>query len=273
MIKTIATLYEAFWEFQQDDGPALAGYVAFSALLGLFPFIILTANITAFLMGDGQGRQAVDSLFEYAPPHIAQTLEPVLLDILKGASGSLLTVSALAALWFSSNAFEAIRKSFDRAYNVTEPRGWFTGRLVSIGCVFVGTFASILLGFLIVLGPVVIQFVEGFFGITIPFFADIGRYFVGLVVFVLFITMLHFLLPRHRIPFRKLWIGVFASTLIWLIAATCFSFYLGYTPTYVTTYGTLAGVVITLVFLYISAMAIIYGAEVNAVLARGRMTE
>lgn len=272
MIKIVAVLYEAFWEFQQDDGPALAGYIAFSGLLGFFPFVILTTNIAAFALGEGQSQQAVDALFAYAPPHVAQTLEPVLLDVLKGAGSGLLTVSALAAIWFSSNAFEAIRTAFDRAYNVSEPRGWFVGRIISILCVIGGTFASILLGFLIVLGPLAIQLVEGFFGIPIPFFAELARYAIGLVVFVGFISLLHFALPRHRIPFSKLWVGVIVSTVIWLIAASCFSVYLGYTPTYVSTYGALAGVVITLVFLYITGMAIIFGAEVNAVLARGRMT-
>lgn len=272
MIKAIAVLYEAFWEFRQDDGPALAGYIAFSGLLGFFPFIILTTNIAALTLGEGQSQQAVDALFAYAPPHVAQTLEPVLLDVLRGAGSGLLTLSALAAVWFSSNAFEAIRMSFDRAYNVPEPRGWFTGRLISIACVFGGTIASILLGFLIVLGPLAIQLIEGWFGITIPFFAEVARYAIGLLVFLIFISVLHFVLPRHRIPFRKLWVGVIVSTLIWVVAATGFSVYLGYTPTYVTTYGALAGVVITLVFLYITGMAIIYGAEVNAVLARGRMT-
>lgn len=273
MIRAFAVLYEAFWEFQQDDGPALAGYIAFSALLAIFPFIILTSNVAAFALGEARSQDAVDALFVYAPPHVAQTLEPVLLDVLQGAGGGLLTLSILAAIWFSSNAFEAIRTAFDRAYNVERPRGWLKGRLISIGCVFIGTFASILLGLLIVLGPVLIRFVNEFFGVTIPFFADVLRYVFGLVIFVVFISFLHFALPRHRIPFRKLWVGVIASTVIWLIAATVFSIYLGYTPTYVTTYGTLAGVVITLVFLYITGMAIIYGAEVNSVLARGRMTE
>jgi len=174
MIKAIAVLYEAFWEFRQDDGPALAGYIAFSGLLGFFPFIILTTNIAALTLGEGQSQQAVDALFAYAPPHVAQTLEPVLLDVLRGAGSGLLTLSALAAVWFSSNAFEAIRMSFDRAYNVPEPRGWFTGRLISIACVFGGTIASILLGFLIVLGPLAIQLIEGWFGITIPFFAGLS---------------------------------------------------------------------------------------------------
>lgn len=273
MIRALAVLYEAFWEFQQDDGPALAGYIAFSSLLGFFPFFILTTNMAAFALGEARSQQAVDALFNYAPPHVAQTLEPVLLDVLAGASSELLTLSVLAAIWFSSNAFEAIRTAFDRAYNVDSPRGWFTGRLVSILCVFLGAVASIILGVLIVFGPVAVQLVEGVMGVTIPFFTEVGRYGIGLTIFVVFVSFLHFALPRHRIPFRKLWVGVIVSTLIWIVAATAFSIYLGYTPTYVSTYGALAGVVITLVFLYITGMAIIYGAEVNAVLARGRMTE
>lgn len=270
MIAFAKLLFHAILEFQEDDGPALAGHVAFSALLGGVPFIILTANITAWILGDGQGQAAIDTLFQYAPPHIAQTLEPVLLDIFRGTSGSLLTASAFGALWFSSNAFEAIRTAFDRAYDMGASHSWLKGRLISIGCVLLGAVASMVLGVLIVLGPLVIQFAEGFLDVTVPFAANLARYGIGFVVFVIFILMLHLLLPRHRLSLRELWVGVLVSALLWVFAASCFSLYLSYTPTYISTYGTLAGVAITLVFLYISGMAIIYGAKVNALLAKRR---
>ena len=269
----IRILYDSYLEFLDDDGPALAGFIAFSAILGLFPFIILSTNIAALTFGAERSQEAVDALFNYAPEHVAKTLEPVLLDVLRGAGGSLLTISGIVAFWISSNAVEALRKAFDRAYNVPSPRRWWKGRLISLACVIVGVFVFLFLGLTIVLGPLIMRLIETYLGLVVPNGVGFVRYLMGFLIFVGFLLFLHRVLPRHSYRIKKLWVGVLVSAVIWIIAATLFSIYLGYTPTYASTYGTLAGVIITLVFLYITGMAIIYGAEVNAVLARGRMTE
>ncbi len=270
MIRVLAILFEAYRDFRDDDGPALAGYIAFSGLLGIFPFILVLMNLSALVLDPAQGQAAVDVLFDYAPPHVAQTLEPVLRDVLGGTSTGALTLSALAALWFSSNVFEAIRLAFDRAYDVADPRNWLSSRLIAMACVLLGAVAALLLGVLIVLGPVVIQVVEQSLSLEVPFLAEIARYAIGMSVFIGFVMFLHMILPRHRLRIAQLWRGVLISALIWVCVATGFSIYLGYSTTYASTYGALAGVAITLVFLYMSGMAIIYGATVNAVLARER---
>lgn len=269
----LRTAYRAYQAFQDDDGAAMAGYIAFSSLLGFFPFVILATNIAAVALGEAQGQLAVDTLFDYAPEHVARTLEPVLVDVLAGASGGVLTFSALAALWFSSNAVEAVRVSFDRAYGQHSAHHWLKGRLISLVCIVIGLIVALTLGTLIVLAPLLFQFVEATFGIAIPSIALLVRYGLGLSVFVMFLMFLHMALPRHRIPMRKLWAGVLSSTLIWITAATAFSIYLGLTPTYSFTYGALAGVVITLMFFYLTGMAIIFGAEINAVRASERANE
>ena len=270
MIATLRLLRDAYMAFAQDDGSALAGHIAFSALLGLFPFVILATNMTAFALGADGTQQAVQALFDFAPPHIAQTLEPVLRDVLAGAGGGLLTVSAVAALWFSSNAVEAIRTGFDRAYQEVEPHGLIAGRMIAFLVVIVGVIVAMTLGTTIVIAPLVIGVVESFGGFYVPGWVGVLRYGVGIAVFVAFLLFLHRVLPGHSHPLSMLWPGVLTTAGIWLAAATGFSIYLGYTPTYATTYGTLAGVVITLVFFYITGMAIIFGAEVNAVLNRRR---
>jgi len=145
--------------------------------------------------------------------------------------------------------------------------------LISFGCVIVGIFVFFSLGLTIVLGPLILGLIQTYFGISVPNGTGLMRYLFGGVIFVSFLLFLHRVLPRHSYRIKKLWVGVLVSTVIWIVAATGFSIYLGYTPTYTSTYGTLAGVIITLVFLYITGMAIIYGAEVNAVLAEGRMEE
>ena len=261
------TGFRAWRAFNADDGSAIAGYIAFSALLGLFPFLILAANIASVAVGPVGAERLVEELFRYAPDHVARTLEPVAADVLAGADGGLLTVSALAALWFSSNAVEAVRTAFERAYKVARPRGFVAGRLVAIAAVLIGTLVALVLGVTIVFGPLLIAAAERFAGVAVPAIAEPLRLLVGLVVFVAYLFFLHVVLPRHALPARRLWPGVIVSTAIWIAAAWGFSIYLGYTPTYASTYGALAGVVITLMFFYITGVAIILGAEINAVRA------
>lgn len=272
MIGLARLAYRAYLAFEKDDGTALAGYIAFSALLGLFPFLILAVNISAALIGPENGQQAVDVLFEVLPPHVAQTLEPVVRDVLEGSSGGVLTASALAALWFSSNAVEALRVAFDRAYGADAGRHWLIGRLISIVCVLVGIVVALLVSVSIVLAPLLLGLAERFLDQPVPVPVYYLRYVVGLAVVIGYLIVLHRILPRHGATRRPLWPGVLVSTLIWVLAATAFSIYLGFTPTYVSTYGALAGVVITLMFFYITGIAFIYGATFNAVL-HGRRVE
>ena len=262
-------VWDAAASFADDDGSALAGHIAFSTLLGLFPFVILASNIAALVLGEDRGAEAIDQLFLYAPEHIAKTLEPVLRGVLQGSSGSLLTLSAMIAVWFSSNAFEALRTGFDRAYGGSS-HGWFAGRIRSIFSVFIAVIVALVLSVTIILGPLLINVLEATLAIELPWVTVLVRYGAGLTVFGIFLLFLHRTLPGHGLRIGALVPGVVVSALIWVVAATGFSIYLAYTPTYASTYGALAGVVITLMFFYITAMAVLFGAELNAVLERQR---
>ena len=112
---TFRLLRSAYRRFERDDGTAMAGYIAFSVFLSLFPFAIFMTALAGVLIGPDEARQAMDALFELAPAHIAQTLEPVISDVIGKERGGVLTFSALAAVWIASNAVEAIRIAFDRA--------------------------------------------------------------------------------------------------------------------------------------------------------------
>ena len=102
----------------------------------------------------------------------------------------------------------------------------------------------------------------------IPGVASYLTYFCGVLVFLGFVLVMHVVLPGRSLAVRRLWPGVLVTTLLWLMAAGGFTIYLGYTPTYSVTYGTLAGVIITLMFFYLTGATIIFGAELNAALHR-----
>ena len=106
----------------------MAGFIAFSGLLSIFPFLIFAATLTGILVGRDRSDTIIEALFEIAPEHVAQTLAPVVEEVLGKQSGEVLTLSALFAIWVASSAVEAFRIAFDRAYAVPDPRGFIQNR-------------------------------------------------------------------------------------------------------------------------------------------------
>lgn len=264
----LRALWMAFDRFHLNDGWAMAGFIAFSGLLSIFPFLIFAATMIGIVVGEARSAEIIDALFAIAPEHVARTLEPVVHEVLGKQSQQVLTLSALFAIWVASNAVEAFRIAFDRAYAVADPRHFVTNRALAIVMVFVGAIVAALLGLMIIFSPLVMLMAERITGGPIPLVASYVTYGFGILVFSGFLLVMHVTLPGRSQSVRRLWPGVLVTTVLWLIAAGGFTLYLTYTPTYTVTYGTLAGVIITLMFLYLTGATIIFGAEVNAALQR-----
>lgn len=244
----------------------MAGYIAFSCLLSLFPFLIFAATLTGILVGADRSDSIIEAIFDIAPEHVARTLAPVAEEVLSKQSNEILTLSALFAIWVASSAVEAFRIAFDRAYAVPDPRGIIQNRALAIALVFVGAGVAALLGVSILFSPLILRFIDSVLMIPVPPVAGLITYAFGVLVFIGFLLIMHRVLPGRHMRNSRLWPGVLITTLLWVIIASGFSIYLSYTPTYSVTYGALAGVMITLMFFYLTGVTIIYGAEVNAAL-------
>lgn len=259
-------LWIAYDRFNRNDGWSMSGFIAFSGLLSLFPFLIFAATLTGIMVGPERSDTIIESLFQIAPEHVALTLAPVVQEVLSKQSGEVLTVSAVFAIWVASSAVEAFRIAFDRAYAVPDPRGFIHNRALAIALVFLGAVVAALLGFTILFMPLILRIAENVLKVPIPAIASYATSFFGVLVFVGFLLVMHRVLPGRHVKDSRLWPGVFVTTILWVSAASGFSIYLSFTPTYTVTYGTLAGVIITLMFFYLTGLTIIFGAEVNAAL-------
>ncbi|MGG7567560.1 YihY/virulence factor BrkB family protein [Rhodovulum sp. DZ06] len=258
----------AYKHFDADEGGILAGYIAYAMLLALFPFMIFTAALASALVGPEELQAAIDWLFATAPPNVADTLAPVLTDVLGQERGGLLTISAGGALWAASNGVEAFRAAFDRAYESRRVRNFALRRIIGMAYVLLGSATFALLGFAIVLAPLLFTAVEGLFGVKPPFGAGLLRYGVGIGAFIGFLWALHRFLPSRSQRGARLLPGIVSTLLLWMAGATAFSVYLANAPSYSVTYGSIAGVIVTLLFFYLTGAAIIFGAEINAALER-----
>ena len=266
------TVALAVKNFVRDDGSALAGYMAYTALLCLFPFLIFATALCGLLIGTEGVEPVMNFLFANLPEHVAKTIRPVLEEVVRNRSGNVLSLSALGAIWIASNGFEALRTGLERAYMVKNHRRWWTNRLISICFVFIALVAFFALAVLIVFGPSLIalaneftgalDFVQGYVGVDLKVWASF-RYFFGAAILVIFQLLLHHVLPAERPPVPILR-GVLVTVLLWMLLASAFSIYFRFVPSYAITYGALGGVIATLLFFYVSAAIFIFGAEINA---------
>lgn len=264
--RAVRVLWLAFDRFNRNDGWPMSGYIAFSGLLSLFPFLIFATTLIGILVGSERSDSIIEALFQIAPENVAQTLAPVVEEVLNKQSGEVLTLSALFAIWVASNAVEAFRIAFDRAYAVPDPRNFFENRALAIVLVFLGAVVAALLGVSILFSPLIVRFVQNVLLVPVPIVAGYVANALGVLVFIGFVLVMHRFLPGRRLRTSRLWPGVIVTTVLWVGFAYAFSIYLSFTPSYTVTYGTLAGVIITLMFFYLTGATIIYGAEVNAAL-------
>jgi membrane protein len=260
--------YRAAWRLVMDDqGLELSGYIAFTAFLSLFPFLIFLAALAGFLGDPETADGFIEAMFEFMPDDVAETLAPAVREVIGARQGGLLTFGILATLWFASNGFEALRTGLNRAYGVSEQRAMWWLRLQSIAFVISGGLIILFLSLVVILGPLVWKVL----GPTVDQVLETrlvfgtARYVFAAVLLFGALTLLHRWLPNTRQTFARILPGVGVTTVLWLLGASLFAWYVGNLADYSVYYGSLGGVAITLVFFYISAIIFIFGAEFNAV--------
>ena len=260
--------YRAAWRLVMvDEGLVLAGYIAFTAFLSLFPFLIFLAALAGFLGDRETADRFIEAMFEFMPDDVAETLAPAVGEVVGARHGGLLTFGILFTLWFASNGFEALRTGLNRAYGVSEQRAIWWLRLQSIAFVISGGLIILFLSLVVVLGPLVWRVL----GPTVDQMLETrlvfgtARYVFAAVLLFGALIFLHRWLPNTRQALRRILPGVAATTVLWLLGAGVFAWYVGHLTDYSVYYGSLGGVAITLMFFYVSAIIFIFGAEINAV--------
>jgi membrane protein len=262
--KVWAVLADAFGHFNADDGWAMASHVALSGLMALFPFLIFVAAFAGSIGEAGLANRVAELIFAAWPEEVAGPIAAEVKRVLAPVHGNLLTVSAVVAAYLASNGVEAVRTALNRAYRVVDRRSIFLRRFQSIVFVLAGTAM-----FLVLAGV-------GVFAASMPTlvpleatFAYVGILITSLLVVVGLVTA-HIVLPAGRPPWPKLWPGILATLIAWIVSGWIFAFYLQRFSNMVATYAGLAGIVTAIFFLYVISVVMLFGAELNAALGRLR---
>ncbi len=266
--KALARTYQ---DFNRNDYLTHAGALAYYFLLALFPLLIFLASILAYVPIPNLFDQAVGIMSRVVPADAMGVVRGVLGDILRTNKG-LLSASILAAVFTSSGGFNALIGALNIAYDVKEERPFWKRRLLAIGfTILVGLMVSIAL-MAMALGPQFGSWVAAHLGAS-PIFVILWPYLRwGAVVgfTILSIELLYFLGPNVRQHFLAQIPGAIFAVVTWVAASYCLGWYLRSFSNYNATYGVLGAVIILMLWLYLTALALLLGAELNAELLRSK---
>jgi membrane protein len=253
-------------ETSEDDCLGLAAQLAYYFFLALFPAILFLLALASFFPLTNFIGQAVAALRPFAPAEVLNFLEEQLRRLSNANSGGILTLGILGAIWSSSAAVVAIIGSLNRAYDIDEGRPWWKVRLTAIGLTL-ALAAMILLAFsLIVVGPTVAEHLTASFGFG-AVFEWTWRILQWPLAFFLVSTavgLVYYFAPDAEQDWVWITPGAIVGTVLWVIVSLAFKVYVANFADYNATYGAVGGVIVLLLWFYISGLAILVGAEMNA---------
>jgi membrane protein len=252
-------------EAKTDQVPLLAAGVAFFAFLAIFPALIALVSLYGLFADPGTIASQLENLTAALPEQARQVIidQVTMLAARRTALSTGLIISVAIALWSASGGMNNMLTAVNVAYDEEEKRGFIKKRLMSLGLTLAGIiFMVITLGLVAVL-PRLLQAVFG--GGALRWVFQILGWLVLVVLVMMALAIIYRLGPDRDSPKMK-WVSVGAgiATLIWLAASIGFSIYSTTFGNYAKTYGVFAGIVVLLFWLWISAYAILLGAEINA---------
>ncbi|MFE0503002.1 YihY/virulence factor BrkB family protein [Peribacillus butanolivorans] len=266
MNKSIKFSKQLIKEIKEDRVTGLAAEQAYYYLLALFPLLILLLSILPYLNIDIQ--TAMDTIKTFMPTETVEVIEENIINILSERNGGLLTFGFLGTIWSASNGMNAFIHSMNIAYDVKETRNFIKARFISIILTLGLVVAFIVMLGLPVFGKVIIDLLQQVISLPeeMQSLFSLLRWIIAVVVISLVLTFLYRFAPNKSFSIKHVIPGAVTATILWLGISLGFSFYVSNFANYSSTYGSLGGVIILMLWLYLSGLIFVIGGEINAIL-------
>jgi membrane protein len=258
-------VWRATIHFINDGGTTQAGSIAFTTLFALFPFLIFLTTLAGEFGQEEAAQRFVDLSLEGLPAEVVSTIRPAIDQVINVRRTGLMTVSILVAVWTASSGLEALRTALNYAYGIEDSRPWWLLRLQSIVFTVIISVAILVLMIVVVAGPFIWDFLVDLFKVPASWgwIYTAVRYLLAVLLLYAVVALLYQWLPNRRLRGYEILPGAAVTVVAWLVTASLFSLYLQNLGRFSVTYGSLGGIVVTLMFFYLSAAIFIFGAEIN----------
>jgi membrane protein len=256
----------AMRESSDDNVSMLAGSVAYFVFLALFPGLIAAVTLYGLVADPAQIERQVGSLTSMLPREIQPLIVGQLTSIVSGSHGALgvgLVVSLLVALWSASSGTSSLIEAVNLAYDEKETRNFVRRRGLALLLTLGGLVFVLLALALVAVVPLVLNILH--LGLVAAVAAQVLRWVLLVVLVILALAVIYRVAPDRDAPkFRWVSPGSIVATVLWIVGSAAFSFYVDYFSSYNKFYGALAGVVVLLLWLYLTCYIVLLGAEINA---------
>lgn len=259
--------------FSEDEITSLSAQLSYFFLLSLFPLLIFSVAIASYLPIDYM--RILEMMSTYIPVEAMQLIENFLLETVESTGGGLLSIAIIGTIWSASNGINAIMRALNKAYDVEENRPFILGRLIAISLLISVLLIIVVALLLPIFGRMIGIYIFSFFGASEQFITVWNnlRWIISSSIFFIGFLYLYRMAPNTKVYLKDAVWGALFTTIGWQISSYGFSLYVNTMGNYSATYGSLGGVIILMLWFYISSIIIILGGEINAIIAdkRGRL--
>jgi membrane protein len=258
-------LKRTFRAAYDDNCLGLAAQLAYYFFLALFPallFLLALASLFPFeLIQD-----LLSSLALVAPPEVLSIIRNQLTKIATGDDRGILTIGIVGAVWSSSAALGAMIDAMNRAYDVTESRPWWKVRLIAMALTIALAAFILVSSLLVLVGPMVAEWLGRYagYGVAFEWAWKILQWPLAVLLTTTGLAIVNYVAPDVRQEWRWTIPGSIFGTILWLLTSLAFKVYVARFADYNETYGAIGGVMVLMLWFYLSGLAILVGAEMNA---------
>ena len=263
--KLWTVIYKTVFTFNLHGGSENAGYLAFSIIFAIFPFMIFFTIIIGYMGQTEIGIKLIEILETTLPEDIVKTLLPVIDNVINGPKGGILSIATLTLIWSASSLVQGLKGVLNRAFRIKSNNSYFLGRLGSIIKFLLMTIFIIISIFTTIVFPKILLVINNF--IPIHYNPDniivlLKPFLLSIFLFI-FIESIYYIIPSKQSRPKDVLFGSILTLIGWTISLKVLTFYLQKMAKFQVVYGSLAGIIITLFFFHIMAIILIFGAEFN----------
>jgi membrane protein len=262
-------------EFTRDQCTDLAAALTYYAVLAIFPALLAIVSLLGVVgQADSTAKTLLDLVSQFGSPQVADLLrDPIMQLTGSPAAGVALIVGVLGALWSASGYVGAFGRAMNRVYGIDEGRPIWKLRPTMLGVTAFTVVLIVVAALILVISGPVAETVGDLVGLgsTAVVVWDIAKLPILAIIAVVIVAVLYYWAPNVKQPkFKWMSLGSLVALVIWLVASVGFAFYIANFSNYNKTYGSLGAVIVFLLWLWITNNALLFGAEFDAELERGR---
>lgn len=258
------------YRFSKNYVVGSGAQLTYFLILSIFPFIIVLLNILSYTPLARE--DVIANMIQYLPYDIQLIIEGFVNDVVTSSSQGLLSIAAIGGIWTASSGVKAIIRAINSAYDYTENRSFVKMKTISIVFTIALLFLVLIVFLTLIAGQIVGYMLFDIFGLG-DFFSILWsnlRFIIPMLFMIIFFALLYKYSPNvmknEKIKFISTLPGAIFTTLGWVVTSLLFSYYVSNFGSYAITYGSLGGVIVLLVWLFISSIIIVLGGEINATL-------